>query len=104
MENYTFWFENFYKKVIGKAPKKGLKNLYFANWNKKYPHFFQINQYIVCTTVQHNISIHLEKNVCDNTFFPQKSEILTNIGPFLAFKVVIILLGGICMPNLKLYT
>ena len=22
MENYTFWFENFYKKVIVKAPKK----------------------------------------------------------------------------------
>ena len=22
MENCTFWFENFYKKVIGKVPKK----------------------------------------------------------------------------------
>ena len=22
MENGTFWFENFYKKVIGKVPKK----------------------------------------------------------------------------------
>ena len=42
--------------------------------------------------------------MCDDKFFPQKGEILTNLGLFLAFKAVNILLGGICMPNLKIYT
>ena len=37
----------------------------------------------------------------DNTFFPQKCEILTNLCPFLAFKAVNIFVGDICMPNLK---
>ena len=48
MENYTFWFEIFYKKVIVKAQKKGLKNVDFANW-EKYPHFLQMNRYIYYT-------------------------------------------------------
>ena len=37
----------------------------------------------------------------DKTFFPQKGEILTNLGLILAFKAVYIFLDGICMPNLK---
>ena len=44
------------------------------------------------------------KNLCDNTFFPQKCEILMNLSLFLAFKAVNILLGGICTPHLKMYT
>ena len=58
----------------------------------------------MCIAVQQNLSIHLEKNVCDNTFSPRKCEILTNLGLFLAFKAVNILLGGICMPNQKIDT
>ena len=48
--------------------------------------------------------IHLETILCDKTFFPQKGEILTNLGLLLAFKAVDIFLGGICMPNLKKHT
>ena len=42
--------------------------------------------------------------VCDNTFFPQMGEILTNLGLLLAFKAVDIFFGGICTPNLKKHT
>ena len=40
--------------------------------------------------------------MCDNTFSPQKCEVLTNLGLFWAFKAVNIPLGGIWMPNLKI--
>ena len=38
---------------------------------------------------------------CFDTFFPRKGEILRNVGSFLPFKADYIILGGICIPNLK---
>ena len=35
----------FLQKGHSKGPKKGLKNVDFANW-EKYPHFLQMNRYI----------------------------------------------------------
>ena len=42
--------------------------------------------------------------MCDDTFFPQKGAILMNVGSFLAFKAVNMVLGGIFMSNLKKHT
>ena len=65
MENYTFWFENFYKKVIVKAQKKVWK-MEILQIEKNIPIFSKW----IDIFIKQNISIHLEKNVCDNTFFP----------------------------------
>ena len=84
-----------------KGPKKGLKNVDCANW-ENIPIFSKwIDR--LCAPQYSKIYRFIWRRMCVITHSFLKSVRFWR-GLFWPFKAVNILLGGICMPNLKIYT